>query len=179
MARFRPLRIVSSPSTRRRAIAIKSVQAKSPPVVSSRTPGVFVAITFVLCAGGHIDVGRNQPETVAAMRNFGAAARSSSSTFSVSKQTSLLPCRPHVATIRHTRNLFARLSRNRLQSAYLRSHGPQGNNSRVDKIFGLLTRHLVQNCCKETNIHPKLYWHGLRGRLLSIIRMIRRHRDVR
>jgi len=81
-----PERASCSPSPSRRATAIISVHAKSA-VVSSSTPGVFVATTprFVQACTSMLS---NPTATFAAMRSFGAARSNPSSTFSVSRQTS-------------------------------------------------------------------------------------------
>src|SRR6267143_1162019 len=88
-SRFQPCQIPdrasASPSPRRRATAIISVHAKSA-VVSSSTPGVFVATTprFVHAATSILS---KPTATFAAIRSFGAPRKSSSLTFSVNKQT--------------------------------------------------------------------------------------------
>src|SRR5215469_4772564 len=127
-----PDRASTSPSSSRRPTAISSVQAKSA-VVSSSTPGVFVATTprFVHAATSILS---KPTATFAVIFNFGAACSNSSFTFSVSKQISAsLSFRRRSTSSRGGRSGFSQYSASQFSSRILLA----GSNNRcVARTFG-------------------------------------------
>src|SRR5947199_1080555 len=144
-----PERASTSPSPSRRATAIISVHAKSA-VVSSSTPGVFVAATprFVHAATSILS---NPTATFAAMRSFGAAFRNSSFTFSVSRHTS--PSLSFTRCKTSSRGGRSGLAQYSISQLSFRIFRAASNKLCVANTFGFDIRILARNFGKFTLTH--------------------------